>query len=65
MLLWLELSVRQIGLRRGAATGQLVVGGRQTALAHAHARAQPDTFDKTKGKAHVVSVELTARADHG
>ena len=36
------------GLEEGTATGQLVVGGKQTALSHAYARAQPGMFDKTK-----------------
>jgi hypothetical protein len=42
------------GPDEGTATGQLVVGGKQTALAHTYARAQPDTFDKTKERIIVV-----------
>jgi hypothetical protein len=42
------------GPDEGTATGQLVVGGKQTTLAHAYARAQPDPFDKTRERIVVV-----------
>jgi hypothetical protein len=42
------------GPQEGTATGQLVVGGKLTQLAHAYARAQRDMLDKTKERVLVV-----------
>jgi len=47
------------GPDEGTATGQLVVGGKQTALAHAYARAHPDPFDKTKERTVVVLSDVS------
>ena len=47
------------GPDEGTATGQLVVGGKQTALAHAYARAQPDPFDKAKERTVVVLSDVS------
>ena len=47
------------GPDEGTAAGQLVVGGKQTALAHAYARAHPDPFDKTKERTVVVLSDVS------